>query len=56
MFEAPYLLFLGDAPDGLAAKMAQGFMTGDLRLLPDSTVWKTVTQIWVLRICQLKRL
>ncbi|QJB57475.1 N-acetyltransferase DgcN [Pseudodesulfovibrio sp. zrk46] len=24
MFEAPYLLFLGDAPDGLAAKMAQG--------------------------------
>ncbi|WP_432735845.1 N-acetyltransferase DgcN [Maridesulfovibrio sp. FT414] len=24
MFEAPYLLFLGDAPDALAAKMAQG--------------------------------
>lgn len=24
MFEAPYLLFLGDAPDSLAAKMAQG--------------------------------
>ena len=24
MFKAPYLLFLGDAPDGLAAKMAQG--------------------------------
>lgn len=24
MFEAPYLLFLGDAPDRLAAKMAQG--------------------------------
>lgn len=24
MFESPYLLFLGDAPDGLAAKMAQG--------------------------------
>lgn len=24
MFEAPYLLFLGDAPDGLTAKMAQG--------------------------------
>lgn len=24
MFEAPYLLFLGDAPDGLAAKVAQG--------------------------------
>lgn len=24
MFESPYLLFLGDAPDGLAAKVAQG--------------------------------
>lgn len=24
MFDSPYLLFLGDAPDGLAAKMAQG--------------------------------
>ena len=24
MFEAPYLLFLGEAPDGLTAKMAQG--------------------------------
>ena len=24
MIETPYLLFLGDAPDGLAAKVAQG--------------------------------
>ncbi|WP_027361345.1 N-acetyltransferase DgcN [Halodesulfovibrio aestuarii] len=34
MFEAPYLLFLGDAPDSLAAKMAQGVY--DWR--PESTV------------------
>lgn len=34
MFEAPYLLFLGDAPDGLAAKMAQGIY--DWR--PEATV------------------
>lgn len=39
MFEAPYLLFLGDAADGLAAKMAQGIydwrpeaVTGQLRM------------------------
>lgn len=27
MFDAPYLLFLGDAPDQLAAKMAQGIIS-----------------------------
>lgn len=39
MINTPYLLFLGDAPDGLAAKVAQGikdwrpeFCTGQLRL------------------------
>ena len=39
MIETPYLLFLGDAPDGLAAKVAQGIrdwrpdnVIGQLRL------------------------
>ena len=28
MLKSPYLLFLGDAPDQLAAKVAQGSRTG----------------------------
>ncbi|MCF3640230.1 DUF1611 domain-containing protein [Rhizobium sp. TRM95111] len=57
MIETPYLLFLGDAPDGLAAKVAQGIKdwrpelaTGQLRLpgckadlgLPDLTIGQAV--------------
>ncbi|MEL7415029.1 MAG: DUF1611 domain-containing protein, partial [Pseudomonadota bacterium] len=53
MIQSPYLLFLGDAPDALAAKVAQGIKdwrpsasVGQLRLpgcnadmgLPDMTV------------------
>jgi hypothetical protein len=53
MIETPYLLFLGDAPDQLAAKVAQGirdwrpeFAVGQVRLpgckadlgLPDMTL------------------
>ena len=57
MIETPYLLFLGDAPDSLAAKVAQGikdwrpeFAVGQLRLegckadmkLPDLTIAEAV--------------
>jgi len=57
MIETPYLLFLGDAPDGLAAKVAQGikdwrpeYAVGQLRLegckadmkLPDLSIAEAV--------------
>ena len=57
MIETPYLLFLGDAPDGLAAKVAQGikdwrpeYAVGQFRLegckadmkLPDLTIAEAV--------------
>ncbi|MEL7174457.1 MAG: DUF1611 domain-containing protein, partial [Pseudomonadota bacterium] len=57
MIQSPYLLFLGDAPDALAAKVAQGIKdwrpsasVGQLRLpgcnadmgLPDMTVPEAV--------------
>ncbi|MFD1694737.1 N-acetyltransferase DgcN [Roseibium aestuarii] len=59
MIETPYLLFLGDAPDKLAAKVAQGikdwrpeFAVGQLRLegcnadmkLPDLTIAEAVAK------------
>ena len=47
MIKTPYLLFLGDAPDALAAKVAQESRIGDLMLVLGNFEWQDVMQIWV---------
>ncbi len=46
MIESPYLLFLGDAPDMLAAKVAMGSVTGVLTMRWGRSACRDAGPIW----------
>lgn len=48
--QKPLSLFLGDAPDQLAAKVAQESRTGARNTPSASSAWKVATPTWACRI------
>ena len=55
MIKTPYLLFLGDAPDQLAAKVAIGIKDWRPENAVAQFVWRDAARILALQICPCKR-